>query len=132
LFITIRQYKAALAKVLIATGIDAAIRRICAEHDLCVAPLDAILAEIKHCEIVHDDLSRMMSPTYLPWSFAQVMTPPSPTTTSPSSPPSHTHPTSYFGAVISPKGGDCKPSSHILQTTMAQESAAIMLHGKAC
>jgi hypothetical protein len=73
-----------------------------------------------------------MSPTCLPRSSAQVITPPSPTTTTPSSPPSHTHPTSYLGAVLSPKEGDCKPSSHVLQVTTAQESAAIMLHRTAC
>jgi hypothetical protein len=54
MFATIRQYKAACAKASITTGIDAAIRRVCAERDLCVAPLDAILAKIKHCEIFHD------------------------------------------------------------------------------
>jgi len=127
-FVTIRQYKAARTKASIAMGIDVAIRRICVERDLCAAPLDAILAEIKRCEIVHDDSSRTMSPACLPRSSAQVMRPPSLTTTTLSSPPSHTHPTSYLGAVLSLKGGDCKPSSHVLQATMAQESAAIMLH----
>ncbi len=29
-------------------------------------------------------------------------------------------------------GGDCQPSSHVLQETTAQESAAIMLHRTAC
>jgi hypothetical protein len=113
-FITIRQYNVARAKTSIATGINAAIRRFCAERDLCAAPLDAILAKIKHCEIVHDNLSHTMSPACLPRSSAQVMTPPSPTTTTPSSPPSHTHPTSYLGAVLSPKRGTasrrCKSS----------------------
>jgi hypothetical protein len=69
-----------------------------------------------------------MSPACLPRSSAQVMTPPSPTTTMPSSPPSHTHPTSYLDAVLSPKGGDCKPSLHVLQAKTAQEAAAVMLH----
>jgi hypothetical protein len=91
LFVTIRQYKAARVKASIAMGINAAIRHICAERDLCAAPLDAILAEINHCEIVHDNLSRTMSPACHPRSSAQVMTPLSPTTTMPSSPPSHTH-----------------------------------------
>ena len=94
-FDTIHQYKAARAKVLIATGIDVAIHCICVERDLCAAPLDAILAEIEHCEIVHDDSSHTMSPACFPRSSAQVMTPPSPTTMMPSSPPSHTHP-AYF------------------------------------
>ena len=79
-FVTIHQYNAAHAKASIAPGIDAAIRRICAERDLCAAPLDAILAKIKHCEIVHDNSSCTMSPACLPRSSAQVMTPPSPTT----------------------------------------------------
>ena len=132
MFATIRQYKAACAKASITTGIDAAIRRVCADCDLCVAPLDAILAKIKHCEIVHDILPCTMSPACVPWLSAQVMTPPSPTPTTPSSPPSHTHPTSYLGAVLSPKGGDCKPSLQVLQVTTAHELAAVMLHRTAC
>ena len=64
--VTIRQCKAACAKALITIGINATIRRICAEPDLCAAPLGAILAEIKHCEIIHDDSSRRMSPACLP------------------------------------------------------------------
>jgi len=124
----IRQCTAARANASIATGIDLAIRRICAEHDFCAAPFDAVLAEIAHIVVVQDDSSRTMSPACLPRSSAQVMMPLSPTTTTPSSPPSHTHPTSYLGAVLSPKEGDCKPLSHSLQATMAQESAAIMLH----
>ena len=60
------------------------------------------------------------------------MMPPSPTTTTPSSPPSHAHSTSYLGAVLSSKGGDCKPSSHVLQATTAKKLAAIMLHWTAC
>ena len=65
---------------------------------------------------------------HLPRSSAQVMTPLSPTTTTPSAPPSLTHPSSYLGAVLSPNGEDCKLPSHVLQATTAQESAAIMAH----
>jgi hypothetical protein len=103
-FDTICQSTAACVNMSIATGLDVAIRRISAERDFCAAPLDAVLAEIALIVVV-DDLSRMMSPACLPRSSAQVMTPPSPTIMTPSSPPSHTHPTSYFGAVLSPKGG---------------------------
>ena len=127
-FDTICQSTSARVNISIATGLHVAICRISAERDFCAAPLDAILAKIAHIVVVQDDLSCMMSPACLPRSSAQVMTPPSPTTMMPSSPPSHTHPTSYLGAVLSPKGGDCKPSSHVLQVTTAQESAAIMLH----
>ena len=113
---------------LIAMGINVSICRICVECDLCAAPLDAILAEIKHCEIIHNDSSRTMSPACLPWLSAQVMTPPSPTTTMPSSPPSHTHPTSYLGAVLSPKGGTasrCCKSSRQQQLTSWPPSRSI-------
>ena len=130
--VMICQYKVARAKASIAMGINAAIHRICAERDLCATPLDAILAKIKHCEIVHNNSSRTMSPACLPQSSAQVMMPPSPTTMTPSSPPSHTHPTSYLGAVLSPKGGDCKPSLQVLQATTAHKSAAVMLHWTTC
>jgi hypothetical protein len=93
-FDTICQSTAACVNTSIATGPDVAIHRISAERDFCVAPLDAVLAEIAHIVVVQDKLSRMMSPACLPRSSAQVMTPPSPTTMTPSSPPSHTHPTS--------------------------------------
>ena len=97
---TIRQCTATRVNASIATGIDVAIRRICAECDFCAAPLDAILAKIAHLVVVQDNSSRRMSPACLPWLSAQVMTPLSLTTTTPSSPPSHTHPTSYLGEVV--------------------------------
>ncbi len=128
LFDMIRQSTAARVNTSIATGIDVAIRRISAECDFCAAPLDTVLAEIVHIVVVQDNSSRMMSPACLPWSSAQVMTPPSPTTTTPSSHPSHTHPTSYLGAVLSPKGGDCQLLLQVLQATTAHESAAVTLH----
>ena len=105
LFDMIHQSTATCVNASIATGIDVAIHHICAERDFCAAPLDAILAKIAHIVVVQDNSSRTMSPACLPRSSAQVMTPLSSTTTTPSSPPSHTHPTSYLGAVLSPKGG---------------------------
>ena len=42
--------------------------------------------------------------------------------------PTLPHPMSYVGAKLSTLGGDCQPSSHVLQSTTANESAAIMLH----
>ena len=108
LFDTICQSTATRVNTSITTGLDVAIRRNSAERDFCAAPLDAVPAEIAHIVVVQDDLSRMMSPACLPRSSAQVMTPPSLTTMTPSSPPSHTHPTSYLGAELSPKGWDCQ------------------------
>ena len=87
-----------------------------------------VALSLEHETVACDHLRQV----HLPRSSAQVMTPLSLTTMTPSSPPSHTHPTSYLGAVLSPNGGDCKPSSHVLQATTAQESAAIMLHRSAC
>jgi len=42
--------------------------------------------------------------------------------------PDPPHPMSYVGALLSPRGGDCEPSSTILQSTPATASAAIALH----
>jgi hypothetical protein len=42
--------------------------------------------------------------------------------------PNPPHPVSYVGALLSPRGGDCKPSSQVLQSTTANDSAAITLH----
>jgi len=42
--------------------------------------------------------------------------------------PTLPHPMSYVGAILSTLGGDCQPSSHVLQSTTANESAVIMLH----
>ncbi len=42
--------------------------------------------------------------------------------------PTHPHPMSYVGAVLSMIGGDCQPLLQDLQTTMDHESATIMLH----
>ena len=66
LFDTIRQCTATCANALIATGIGVAIRRICVERDFCAAPLDAVLAKIAHIVVIHDDLSRLMSPACSP------------------------------------------------------------------
>jgi hypothetical protein len=41
--------------------------------------------------------------------------------------PTLPHPKSYMSALLSTLGGDCQPSSHILQSTMATVSAAITL-----
>ena len=46
--------------------------------------------------------------------------------------PTLPHPMSYVGAILSTIGGDCQPSSQILQSTTANESAAIALHQTAC
>ena len=42
--------------------------------------------------------------------------------------PNPPHPMSYVGALLSPRGGDCEPSSTVLQSTPATASAAIELH----
>ena len=42
--------------------------------------------------------------------------------------PDPPHPLSYMGALLSPRGGDCEPSSTVLQSTPATDSAAIALH----
>ena len=42
--------------------------------------------------------------------------------------PTPPHPMSYVGAILSTLGGDCQPSSQVLQSTTANESAAITLH----
>jgi len=42
--------------------------------------------------------------------------------------PNPPHPMSYVGALLSPRGGDCEPSSTVLQSTPAPTSAAIELH----
>jgi hypothetical protein len=42
--------------------------------------------------------------------------------------PNPPHPMSYVGALLSPRGGDCEPSSTVLQSTPATDSAAIALH----
>ena len=46
--------------------------------------------------------------------------------------PTLPHPMSYVGAILSTLGGDCQPSSQVLQSTTANESAAIALHQTAC
>jgi hypothetical protein len=46
--------------------------------------------------------------------------------------PTLPHPVSYVGAILSTIGGDCQPSSQVLQSTTAKESAAIALHQMAC
>ena len=42
--------------------------------------------------------------------------------------PTLPHPMSYVGAILSTIGGDCQPSLQVLQSTTANESAAITLH----
>jgi hypothetical protein len=42
--------------------------------------------------------------------------------------PTLPHPMSYVGAILSTIGGDCQLLSHVLQSTTANESAAITLH----
>jgi hypothetical protein len=42
--------------------------------------------------------------------------------------PTLRHPMSYEGAILSTIGGDCQPSSQVLQSTTANESAAIAIH----
>ena len=42
--------------------------------------------------------------------------------------PTLPHPMSYVGAILSTIRGDCQPSSQVLQSTTANESAAITLH----
>ena len=42
--------------------------------------------------------------------------------------PTLPHPMSYVGAILSTIGGDCQPSPQVLQSKMANESAAIALH----
>ena len=42
--------------------------------------------------------------------------------------PTLPHPMSYVGAILSTIGGGCQPSSQVLQSTTANESAAIALH----
>ena len=42
--------------------------------------------------------------------------------------PNPPHPMSYVGALLSPREGDCEPSSTVLQSTLATESDAITLH----
>ena len=42
--------------------------------------------------------------------------------------PTLPHPMSYVGATLSTLGGDCQPSSQVIQLTTANESAAIALH----
>ena len=46
--------------------------------------------------------------------------------------PTLPHPMSYVGAILSTIGGDCQPLSQVLQSTTANESAAIALHQTAC
>jgi hypothetical protein len=46
--------------------------------------------------------------------------------------PTLPHPMSYVGAILSTIGRDCQPSSQVLQSTTANESAAITLHQTAC
>ncbi len=41
-------------------------------------------------------------------------------------------PMSYVGALLSPRGGDCEPSLTVLQSTPANDSAAIALPQMAC
>jgi hypothetical protein len=41
--------------------------------------------------------------------------------------PTPPYPMSYVGALLSPRGGDCEPSSTVLQSTPANDSAAIAL-----
>jgi len=42
--------------------------------------------------------------------------------------PTLPHPMSYVGAILSTIGGDCQPSSQVLQSTTANETATIALH----
>jgi hypothetical protein len=42
--------------------------------------------------------------------------------------PDPPHPMSYVGALLSPREGDCEPSSTVLQSPPATDSAAIVLH----
>ena len=42
--------------------------------------------------------------------------------------PNPPHPMSYVSALLSPRGGDCEPSSTVFQSTPATHSAAIALH----
>jgi len=46
--------------------------------------------------------------------------------------PTLLHPMSYVGAILSTIGGDCQLLSQVLQSTTANESAAITLHQTAC
>jgi hypothetical protein len=46
--------------------------------------------------------------------------------------PTLPHPMSYVGAILSTIGGGCQPSSQVLQSTRANESAAITRHQTAC
>jgi hypothetical protein len=46
--------------------------------------------------------------------------------------PTLPHPMSYVGAILSKIGGDCQPSSQVLQSTSANKSATIALHQTAC
>ena len=68
LFDTIHQCTATCANTLVATGIDVAIHRICVERDFCAASLDAILTKIAHIVVIHNSLTRPMSPACSPRS----------------------------------------------------------------
>ncbi len=46
--------------------------------------------------------------------------------------PDPPHPLSYLGALLSTRGGDCTPSSTVIQSPPATDSAAIVLHQMAC